>query len=206
MVFLAKFITFEGGEGVGKTTQSRMLHEYLLSKGIKNIVTREPGGTKVSEYIRKFLSDNEVLNKTELLLIMASRNEHLEQVIKRALAQGVWVICDRFIDSTICYQSLTDLSEEFIVDMHNLFFDNLWPDRTFFLNLEPDSALKRILVRNKLDRYDSMNISTHKDIYDKYCQLIKKYPDRIISINAKEDIEEIHRKIIVYINRLLYKE
>ena len=90
--------------------------------------------------------------------------------------------------------------------MHNLFFDNLWPDRTFFLNLEPDSALKRILVRNKLDRYDSMNISTHKDIYDKYCQLIKKYPDRIISINAKEDIEEIHRKIIVYINRLLYKE
>ena len=104
MVFLAKFITFEGGEGVGKTTQSRMLHEYLLSKGIKNIVTREPGGTKVSEYIRKFLSDNEVLNKTELLLIMASRNEHLEQVIKRALAQGVWVICDRFIDSTICYQ------------------------------------------------------------------------------------------------------
>ena len=121
-----------------------MLHEYLLSKGIKNIVTREPGGTKVSEYIRKFLSDNEVLNKTELLLIMASRNEHLEQVIKRALAQGVCrIISDRPTDSTICYQSLTDLSDEFIVDMHNLFFDNLWPDRTFFLNLEPDTVINK---------------------------------------------------------------
>ncbi|NRB10834.1 MAG: dTMP kinase [Rickettsiaceae bacterium] len=116
----AKFITFEGGEGSGKSTQSKMLYEYLLSKNIKAIHTREIGGTPTAEKIREIIIHNELLNKSELLLVMGARYEHINKVIIPALLNDTWVICDRFIDSTACYQSIgsADFSITDIYKLH----------------------------------------------------------------------------------------
>ncbi|MDA9163874.1 dTMP kinase, partial [Rickettsiaceae bacterium] len=114
-----KFITFEGGEGSGKSTQSKMLHQYLLSKNIKAIHTREVGGTVEAEKIRDLLVYSELLSMSELMLVMAARYEHINKVIIPALLEGSWVICDRFVDSTACYQSGdSGLSMDDIYELH----------------------------------------------------------------------------------------
>ncbi len=114
-----KFISFEGGEGSGKSTQSKMLHEYLLSQNIKSIHTREVGGTKEAEKIRDLLVYSELMPTSELMLIMAARYEHINKVIIPAFLEGSWVICDRFIDSTACYQSTnSNLSLHMIYELH----------------------------------------------------------------------------------------
>ena len=194
-----KFITFEGCEGSGKSTQSKMLHEYLLSQGIDSILTREIGGTKTAEKIREYLLHNELLGTTELLMVMAARFEHVENVIKPALKQGTWVICDRFIDSTISYQGV-DLSTEYILALHKSVFGDFMPDRTFFIDLDPEISLNRALARGDKNKFEEMDLSFHQKVYANFKRLTTLFPQRIITINGSASKDQIHGEIVHTIN------
>jgi dTMP kinase len=139
---MSKFITFEGGEGSGKTTQSKLLFEYLKSQNIKCIWTREIGGTEIAEKIRDIILHNEIHIMTELLLVMAARKEHIENVILPALLGGVTVVCDRFIDSTLCYQGQS-LGIAKVLGLHKEVFGDFFPDLTFFIDVPVEEGLRR---------------------------------------------------------------
>ena len=139
-IYKPYFITFEGGENSGKTTQSKMLYEYLLSKGIKAIHTREPGGTPEAEKICDIVVNHNINQMTEFLLCMAARYEHLYNVIIPALNNNQWVICDRFMDSTLCYQGWdVDIDQWGFYD-----FIDIMPEITFLMNIKPEICILRI--------------------------------------------------------------
>ena len=197
-----KFITFEGGEGSGKTTQVKMLQEYLVSKGIESILTREPGGTKVSENIRDIFINNYDLDvKTELLLNMSARSEHIDKLIFPAISNNKIVICDRFIDSTYVYQGvLGGFNGEEVFELHNKLFDFFMPDLTFFMDIHPKECLNRLSSRvENSNRFDNKGLEYHIRIYDAFKELAAKYPDRIKSIDASGDSEKIHNMILEYL-------
>ncbi len=215
------FITFEGGEGSGKSTQSKMLYEYLLSKNIKTIHTREIGGTAVAEKIREIIIHNELLNKSELMLVMAARFEHINKIIIPALLDGVWVICDRFIDSTVCYQSInSDLSINDIYKLHQQlmavniknFADSsigaipqdaaeikfcLMPDITFFIDITPEIGLKRTIARGDNNKFEKKQLEFHQQIYDNFKIIAKQHSPRIITIlGENNDKLAVHQQIV----------
>jgi len=212
------FITFEGGEGSGKSTQSKKLHEYLLSKNIKSIHTREVGGTPEAEKIRDVLVYSELMPVSELLLVMAARYEHINKVIIPALNDGVWVICDRFIDSTVCYQSGKEsgLTVEAIYRLHaELMKSNysnqlqnhtntvsykdkgIMPDLTFFMDVQPATGLVRAGTRGEVNKFEEKDIAFHEDIYSCFKEIISRDRERFVSIDAAgRSIEEIHQEII----------
>lgn len=195
-----KFITFEGGEGSGKTTQSRMLYEYLKNKGLPVLWTREIGGTKEAELIRDIILTNDLLEMTELLLIMAARLEHIEKVIKPALIEGKWVICDRFIDSTCCYQESVGI--ETVLRLHNEIFKNFMPDLTFFVNLPPDVALARAIARGDSNKFESKPLVFHKAVYESFKRLALKFPERIQEIDGSGEAKDVLGSIIALTERL----
>lgn len=198
------FITFEGGEGSSKTTQSRLLSDYLTSIGVENILTREPGGTNFGERFRDLILHNEVNPMTELLAMMAVRNEHIQQVIKPSLAQGKVVICDRFVDSSACYQTQnSQISIERVYDLHKSIFANFMPDLTILLDLEPHIAFKRISARNAgaLDKNESRSMQYHQKIHTTYHLLAQMFPKRIKIVRADQHIEEIQ----IAINKMLHQ-
>jgi len=186
-----KFITFEGGEGSGKTTQSRMLYDYLTAKGIEAIWTREIGGTKSAERIREILLNEELLDTTELLLIMAARFEHVEHVIKPALQAGKVVICDRFIDSTMSYQE-PDLAFK----LHQEIFGDFMPDVTFFIDIEPEVALRRAISRGDANKFEAKEMVFHRKVYERFRALAAKYPERIISISGSGSTAEVFERVL----------
>ena len=177
-----KFITFEGGEGSGKSTQSKMLYEFLVSKRIKAINTREVGGTIEAEKIRHLLVYSELLPMSELLLVMAARYEHLSKVIVPALTDGFWVICDRFVDSTACYQSGES---------------GLTIDLTFFMDIPPEIGLERVAIRGDANKFEAKNIAFHRNIYEKFKSISAMHPDRVVSINCvNKTTDEIHKVVV----------
>lgn len=204
------FITFEGGEGSGKSTQSKKLHEYLLSKNIKSIHTREVGGTPEAEKIRDVLVYSELMPVSELMLVMAARYEHINKVIIPALNDGIWVICDRFIDSTVCYQSgkESSLTVEAIYRLHaELMKSNtntvsykdkgIMPDLTFFMDVPPETGLVRAGTRGEVNKFEEKDISFHEDIHSCFKEIISRDRERFVSIDAAgRSIEEIHQEII----------
>jgi dTMP kinase len=204
------FITFEGCEGSGKSTQSKMLHEYLLSKNIKSIHTREVGGTPEAERIRDLLVYSELMPVSELMLVMAARYEHINKVIIPALNDGCWVICDRFIDSTVCYQSgkETGLTPEMIYRLHKELMkanhDNrgykdsgIMPDLTFFMDVPPDVGLARAGLRGNANKFEEKDIAFHLAIYSRFKEIASLDQERFISIDADgKSIEEIHQEIL----------
>ncbi|MGC0372478.1 MAG: hypothetical protein DGJ47_001192, partial [Rickettsiaceae bacterium] len=153
---MAKFITFEGGEGCGKSTQSKMLVDALKNKGLDVLHTREIGGTPLAEKIRDLIMQEDFLSKSELFLIMAARCEHLNNVIIPALKKGIWVICDRFIDSTAAYQTInSDLTKGDIYNLHQIMAPSstqILPDLTFFLDISPKEGMKRALSRGVVNK------------------------------------------------------
>lgn len=216
-----KFITFEGGEGSGKSTQSRLLHKYLLSKRIKSIHTREIGGTIEAEKIRHLLVYSDLYPMSELMLVMAARYEHINKVIIPALLDESWVICDRFIDSTACYQlGDSGLTIRDIYDLHtNLMrvsYDNkikniakskigtyvfetpgVMPDITFFMDIPPEVGLKRVQGRGHSNKFENKSIDFHYQIYERFKDIIANNKERIISILCQDkSIIEIHQIII----------
>ena len=202
-----KFITFEGGEGSGKSTQIRKLYEYLVLKIIKVIHTREVGGTKEAEEIRNLLIHQHLYNVSELMLVMAARYEHINKLIVPALRDGYTVICDRFVDSTACYQAGDNLTIKDIFDLHNKLMrasdDHrvVMPDVTFFMDLEPQIGIKRSFQTGDVNKFEDKNMNFHQAVYERFKLIASMYIDRIKTINCRnKEIEKIHQEVLSLIN------
>ncbi|ACR47805.1 thymidylate kinase [Rickettsia peacockii str. Rustic] len=194
-----KFITFEGGEGIGKSTQSQMLYEYLQSQNTPVILTREVGGTIVAEKMREILVHEELLPMSELLQAMAARYDHMARKIIPALQEGHIVICDRFIDSTVCYQGLElENGIDLVYNLHKTLMPSLMPDITFFIDVEPDTAIKRVNSRNMNNKFDIRGIDFYKTIYYCFKELSNRFPERIKTIKASDlsplEVHELIKK------------
>lgn len=193
------FITFEGGEGVGKTTQIARLAKQWETRGRKVIVTREPGGSQIANRIRTLLLDPKnkgLMPLAELFLYEASRVQHISDVIGPALAAGKIVICDRFADSTVVYQGLArKLPAALVKQMNQIATDGLTPDFTFVLDLDPRIGLARVGSRGVMDRMEQEKLSFHEAVRKGYRQLARKYPKRCILIDASRSRDQIHENI-----------
>lgn len=195
-----KFITFEGPEGVGKSKQLNMFCKYLEDNGIKYLLTREPGGTEISEKIRNIIldKDNEKMtDECEALLYAAARAQLLKEVIEPALNRGELVISDRYIDSSFAYQGYArGLGVEFIESINSYAIKNFMPDYTVFLSLTPEEAFKRKGGVDKGDRVELSGMEFHQKVYQGYLELAKKYTDRILVIDASGERNQTQSKII----------
>lgn len=190
------FITFEGGEGVGKTTQITLLANVLQDNGHDVVVTREPGGTKAAEEIRNLLSHKEYGGKwtpeAELMLLFAARAQHIRDVIKPAIDAGKYVLCDRFIDSTRIYQGhLQKIPMDFILDLENKIVGDYMPDITLLLDLDENIAIARVEARGAGDHYDQGDLEFYKILRNGFLDMAKKNAARIKIINADQDIDRI---------------
>ena len=193
-----KFISFEGGEGCGKSTQSKMLYDALTAKNIDVLLTREVGGTKEAEKIRDILLYSDLLGMSEVMLVMAARFEHLNRLIIPALKSGVWVICDRFVDSTAAYQGKnSDIGIDKIYELHNEFIGAIMPDMTFFIDLTPAAALERAKNRGSNNKFEDKDLAFHDSVYEGFSQISKKFKNRIVRVEAQDlSKDEIHANIM----------
>mgnify|MGYP002706725693 FL=1 len=203
------FITMEGTDGAGKTTQINRLAQYFEDKGYKVICTREPGGTPISEKIREIIIDKnntEMTDMTEALLYAAARAQHVEEVILPALKEGDIVISDRFVDSSVVYQGFArSIGERLIKSINKYAVGDLEPDITFFLKLKPEDGLARKREQAELDRLEAEKFSFHQRVYDGYVRLSKRCKNRIQVINALKSVDEIHDEIVKGIENLMEK-
>ncbi len=194
-----KFISFEGIEGCGKSTQAKKLHEFFLSKKIDSILTREPGGTSAGEKIREILIDENIakLNaKSELFLNFAARLEHVEKLILPALKQNKIVISDRFFDSTYAYQgSGFGVSTQTIDQLRSLAIEDFEPNITFLIDVPVEVAFKRIEGRSNNNRYEKLSIDFHQKVREGFLQLAKK-SSRFRIIDGTKSAEEVFLEII----------
>jgi len=200
------FITFEGVDGAGKTTQINMLAEYFRNvRGTDVKVTREPGGTPVGEKIREILLDPEregMADATEVLLFAASRAQLVAEVIEPALAAGKTVICDRFLDSSIAYQGAArNIGADEVVRVNGLSVGGLKPDRTFFLDVPPDTAFMRRYGVTEPDRLESETARFHMRAYGEFKRLAKMHPERIVTVDGSQTPEAIHEQIVSNLQR-----
>jgi dTMP kinase len=193
-----KFISFEGIDGSGKTTQSKMLVDYLNNNNIKTIWTREIGGTDAGEKIRDLVINNNLDNMSELLLIMAARNEHIQKFIKPNINENITVICDRYIDSSAAYQSKKNLTMDMIYDLHKKYLENYMPSLTFYIDITYKTYYTRIAKRTLNDRYDYFEESFFIQLQENYRNILKRFPDRFIRISGDKDVAEINKEILEY--------
>ena len=199
------FITIEGPDGAGKSTQLEFIRSFLLSKGIDALFTREPGGTPISEKIRRIILDKnnaEMEPMTEALLYAAARAQHVEQVIRPTLKRGKTVVCDRYVDSSIAYQGYGRHLGESVSIINDFAIAGCIPDITFLLKIEPSTAKNRIKSEDQ-DRLECEADAFHLNVYNGYLSLEKKYPDRIVGIDAERGIDQISAEIGDYMSRLL---
>lgn len=199
------FISIEGPDGSGKSTQIRKLKEFLEEQGKEAILTREPGGTEISEKIRAIILDKnniEMDDMTEALLYAASRAQHVAQVIKPALSEGKTVICDRFVDSSIAYQGYGRHLGDCVRIINEFAVAGCMPDITFFLKIDPSIGKNRIKEEMQ-DRLELEKITFHNEVFQGYLALEEKYKERIIGIDASRSIQEISDDIIEHMKRLL---
>ena len=194
------FITLEGCEGVGKSRQIHLLEEYLKNNKIKYYLTRELGGTPISEQIRKVILDGKNVSMTdecEALLYASARVQLLKENVKPRLDKGELVLCDRYIDSSFAYQGYArGLGLEFVQKINDYAIKNFMPDYTLFLNLTPTDAFKRKGGVDKWDRVELSGMEFHNKVYQGYLELAKIYKDRFIVIDASGKVNETHEKII----------
>jgi dTMP kinase len=205
-----RFITFEGGEGTGKSTQAAMLAERLKALGINVVLTREPGGSTGAEAIRHVLLSGgaEPLGvHAEAILFAAARDDHVRQVIRPALECGHWVLCDRFVDSTRVYQGiLGNLDARFIRGLERLTVGDLKPDLTLILDLSPEIGLKRALKRRgrkRGDRFEAESLEFHRRLREAYRKLAEREPDRCVLIDASAHIRTVAAAIWSVVNQRL---
>jgi len=192
------FITIEGLDGAGKSTQIKFIKEFMENRGFQVLISREPGGTYIGEKIRDILLDrehHEMKDMTEALLYAASRAQHVEELIKPALEKGYVVLCDRFVDSSIAYQGgARKLGIEKVREINKFATGGLEPDLTIFFDIPPEISLERIPLE-KVDRLEQEKIEFHRDVYNTYIALSKENPDRIKLVRADREISEISRDI-----------
>jgi dTMP kinase len=187
------FISFEGGEGSGKSSAINVVKEKLEADGYKVVVTREPGGISVSEQIRDVILavDNKMSKETEALLYAASRTEHLYTKVIPLVNDGYIVISDRYIDSSLAYQGYArGIGIEKVLEI-NMFAKEYLPKVTYFFDVRPEVGLARIVGRDKIDRLDLEGFDFHQKVYDGYKEVCKLYPNRIKVINGERPIELI---------------
>ena len=204
-----KFITVEGSDGSGKTTFINSATEYLIKKGYKVITTREPGGTVFSEKVRELLFDssNEIDAKTESLLFCVSRRDHIIKKIIPYVEEGYIVICDRFVDSSIAYQSYgRGLNKQDIIDINKYTTDGLEPDLTLYFNVDVEIGLSRTKGRGENNRMDNESLKFYKDVKRGYDELSNDYKKRIKVIDANQDYEEVEKDAFKILEGFLNNE
>lgn len=194
------FITMEGPDGSGKTTQIDLLKKYLEKKGYDIVIAREPGGTVIGEAIRKIILNpeyEEMGHMTELLLYASARAQLVNQVIKPALTEGKAVICDRFVESSAVYQGIgRGLGVDTVYEVNNYALGDVQPKLTIFMDLDAEEGIKRKKEQAELDRMEKEDLSFHKRVVDGYRQLARLYPERIVPIDATLPIDTIHSMIV----------
>lgn len=191
------FITFEGGDGSGKSTQIQLLQEFLAGRGYDVLLTREPGGTGISESIREILLDpknGEMSPMTECMLYAAARAQLVSKVIRPALQRGSVVICDRFVDSSYAYQAYGRELGDAVEEINRYGIGDCMPDLTIYLRLDPEAGKQRISGRLR-DRMESESDAFHRRVFEGYEDLCRRFPDRILAIDASGTIEEIGGRI-----------
>ena len=187
------FISFEGGEGSGKSSAINLICEKLKADGYKVVITREPGGVNVSEQIRNVILDvnNQMSKETEALLYAASRTEHLYSKVIPLVNDGYIVLSDRYLDSSLAYQGYArGIGIEKVLQV-NMFAKEYLPKVTYFFDVTPEVGLARIKGRDKIDRLDLETLDFHKKVYEGYLEVCKLYPERVKKINAERDLETI---------------
>lgn len=194
------FITFEGCEGSGKSTQISLYKNYLDKLGVDYLFVREPGGTEISEQIRKIILDvnnSEMCDQAEALLYASARAQLISEKILPALNQGKIVLCDRYIDSSFAYQAYArGLGFDFISKINSYAIDNCMPTKTVFLNISSKDAFLRKGGADKDDRLELSGADFHQKVYEGYVELSKKFPERFIMIDCSGEKFETHQKII----------
>ena len=194
----AKFITFEGIDGCGKSTQAKLLLEYMNKSGVETILVREPGGTNISESIREILlhsSSGQMGDRTESLLMTASRAQLTQEVIIPNMDQGKFVIADRYSDSTLAYQGGgRNLDIEWLIELNNYATFTLLPDITFFVDIRSEEALRR-LDSNK-DRIEGEGIEFQTRVRKTYQILAERFNDRYVILDGYGEIGDIHQKVL----------
>lgn len=199
------FISFEGGEGSGKSSVINVVKEKLEKDGFKVVITREPGGVSVSEQIRNVILaiDNKMSKETEALLYAASRTEHLYSKVIPLVNDGYIVLSDRYIDSSLAYQGYArGIGIEKVLEI-NMFAKEYLPKVTYFFDVRPEVGLARIKNRNKIDRLDLETIDFHQKVYEGYKEVSKLYPDRIKEIDGERAMELIIEDIYLDIKKYL---
>ncbi len=201
-----RFITLEGGEGAGKSTQLKLLAQSFAAAGIGHITTREPGGSPGGEAIRGLVVSGAVdawHPATESLLFMAARLDHIEAKINPALAKGEWVLCDRFYDSTFIYQGVAkQVGTAWLDQLYALLFGNLAPDMTVLLDLSPSIGLTRADKRGNAaeSRFEQMGHDYHERIRAGFLELAARHPERINMVDAGQGAAQVHQAIITTLN------
>lgn len=202
-----KFLTIEGTEGVGKSTNLAFVHNWLMARGIDVVVTREPGGTPLAEEIRHLLlakREEPVDETAELLLVFAARAQHLARVIKPALERGSWVLSDRFTDATYAYQGGgRQLNKSTIAQLENLVQGELRPDLTLILDIDVALGLNRARQRGELDRFESETIEFFERVRVAYRERAIMAPDRYTLVDAGQPLENVQQNIDAILSRLL---
>ncbi|WP_330398490.1 dTMP kinase [Mogibacterium pumilum] len=191
------FITLEGPDGSGKSTQVENIKSYFANVGREVVVSREPGGTSISEKLRSIVLDNENAEMddiTEMFVYAAARAQHVAEKIRPALDRGVVVICDRFVDSSIAYQGYGRNLGDQVAEVNRYATGGLEPDITFFMDLDPEISRSRI-GKGVRDRLEQQKLDFHYRVYEGYKALCDKYPERVIRIDATRTIDEIKEDI-----------
>ncbi|MEC7266463.1 MAG: dTMP kinase [Pseudomonadota bacterium] len=200
-----KFITFEGGEGGGKSTQAARMAGYLRGKGLEVLETREPGGTPESEALRDLLVQGDPDRwsaLSELLLITAARVEHVNRLIKPALTEGKWVICDRFADSTLAYQGIAgELGLELVEQLQKLAVGATAPDVTFLLDVRAEAGLQRAEKRGGAARFEKKGAAFHQTLRDGFLALANENPQRIVLIDGEDTFDNVWGQIEAELGR-----
>lgn len=201
------FISVEGTDGCGKSTQIPMICKYLEDKGYIVNVLREPGGTLVGEKIRDILLDpvnTDIYDMTEILLYAAARAQIMQEKIKPYLSAGEIVICDRFVDSSLAYQGYgRKVDINVIIEINKVALDGVMPDITLFFDAPPDVAMKRRANTGYTDRIENESIEFHRRVYEGYKALAYHYKDRIKTINAQKTVDEVFNETIKYLEEVI---
>ncbi len=202
-----QFLSLEGVEGVGKTTNLNFIAEYLEQAGKTVVTSREPGGTRIAESIRGLLldhNDEKLSNEAELLLMFAARAQHLQHVIKPALEAGHWVVCDRFTDATYAYQGGgRNFEMNDIAWIESFVQKGLTPDKTILLDLDVELGLKRAASRSVPDRFESEQKIFFEKVRAVYLQRAKAEPDRFCLVDASESVVQVQKSIAKHLDKLL---
>lgn len=200
-----RFISFEGGEGSGKSTQSQLLCKAFAAASLPYVATREPGGSKGAEAIRSLLVSGEVDSwdaDTETVLFYAARLDHVSRLVRPALAEGRHVICDRFADSTRVYQGQgKGISSEYISMLHHMMLGNMMPDLTIVFDIDPQEGLKR--AHSRMDnetRFESMDMDFHHRIRNGFLSIAKDEPGRCVIVDAAQDKIALHKQVVEVVN------